>query len=70
MKGHSVPFYSSHFRTKNRPGTRCNFTRIEGPEVSLHTVLQEAAQWLDVGDWTFPFCEEVLNHVMNCLGPR
>lgn len=47
----------------------CSVTCIEGSEVSLETVFQEASQWLDVRYGTLPFCEEVLNHVMNCLRP-
>lgn len=45
----------------------CCFTCIEGPEVSLDTVLQEAPQWLNVRYGTLPFCEKVFNYVMNCL---
>lgn len=44
-------------------------TCIEGPEVSVETVFQEAPQWLAVGDGPIPLSQEVLDHVMHCLGP-
>lgn len=78
----SVPIFPSHsflleafselnifYGAGNRSAARRNFTCIKCPEVSLHTVLQEPPQWLDMRYGTLPLCEEVLNHMMNCLGP-
>lgn len=44
-------------------------TCIESSEISLNTVLKEATQWLDMRHRSLPLSKEVLNGVMNCLGP-